>query len=60
MLTNEVDRGFREFASMNLRSQRCREARATRPHRPGGLRASHVGRCETPDLRLHLSGRQDF
>lgn len=38
MLTDEVDRGFREFASMNPRSKRCREARATRPHRPGGLR----------------------
>jgi hypothetical protein len=59
-LINEVDRGFREFASMNPRWQRSREARATPDRTDREAFDRHVRRCGTPDLRLHLSGRQDL
>ena len=51
--------GFREFASMNPRWQRSRDtATPARTRREAFDR--HVRRCETPDLRLRLSGRQDL
>jgi hypothetical protein len=45
---------------MNPRWQRSREARATPARTDREAFDRHVRRCGTPDLRLHLSGRQDL